>query len=427
MKKTISTIVWLLVMSLALSLPLSVVAATVTYNADTTISLPNNLTLTILNGSKIESITINDDSTLTVSTGSDTDLSLRSTARKDFSTTVSSGTSPNIGETCDVGLGYSQLAMSAATSTVTVTVSSTVLCGGDTSSTTTGTGSGTTGGGGGGGGEVTTTSGTTIGIGETSSVGSVTTSGKTLNMYQGSQANFSSVTSGGVSENHSAKITKVDLTSQTVTLTIQSDPVMITLAVGQSKNVDLNGDGKEDVIVKLKSLVVNKAELTFTSLHTAVARSGELIKLQCAANAGLNDPCRAVYYVGNNGKRYVFPNIKTYNTWYSDFSTVKIVTSDELAKYPIGGNATYRPGVKLVKITTDPKVYAVSANGALRWVTTAVIAQELYGDNWSSQIEDVPDAFFVNYRTGIDIGSAAGYSKTGAMDVSPSINSDKGL
>ena len=425
MRKTISIIVWLMVMSLTLSLPLSVLAATLSFNANTTILLPNSRSVTLLDTGRLESLVINDDSTLTVGTGSDTDFVLRSTNRYDFTTSNVSGT-PSLGEICDVSLGYSQLSFSGATSTVTVTVTGTVACGSDTSSSST-TSAGSSGGGGGGGGDTTASSGTTIGIGESASVGSVTTSGKTLNMYQGSQANFSSVVSTGVSENHSAKITKVDLTSQSVTLTIQSNPVTITLAVGQSQSVDLDGDGKNDMSVKLKSLVVNKTELTFTSLYTSVARSGELIKLQCAANAGLNDPCRAVYYVGNNGKRYVFPNIKTYNTWYSDFSTVKIVTSDELAKYPIGGNATYRPGVKLVKITTDPKVYAVASNGALRWVTTAAIAQELYGANWGGQIEDVPDAFFVNYRTGIDIGAAVAYSKTGAMDVSPNINTDKGL
>src|SRR3989344_2559457 len=97
------------------------------------------------------------------------------------------------------------------------------------------------------------------------------------------------------------------------------------------------------------------------------ASSGDLIKLQCSAGSGVNDPCRAVYYLGADGKRYVFPNEKTYKTWYSDFSGVQIVSATELSSYSIGGNATYRPGVKLVKITTDPKVYAVGGNGTLHW------------------------------------------------------------
>lgn len=48
----------------------------------------------------------------------------------------------------------------------------------------------------------------------------------------------------------------------------------------------------------------------------------------------------AVYYYATNGKRYVFPNEKTYLTWYANFSTVLSVTSSELAAMPIGGNVT---------------------------------------------------------------------------------------
>lgn len=157
------------------------------------------------------------------------------------------------------------------------------------------------------------------------------------------------------------------------------------------------------------------------------ASSGDLIKLQCAAGAGVNDPCRAVYYLGADGKRYVFPNEKTYKTWYADFSGVMTVSSTEMSSYAIGGNVTYRPGVKLVKITTDPKVYAVAGNGTLRWVTTAAIAQALYGTDWAKMVEDVADSFFVNYTVGSDIADAANYDKAAEMADSTTINADKNL
>ena len=75
-------------------------------------------------------------------------------------------------------------------------------------------------------------------------------------------------------------------------------------------------------------------------LSVGAAVSGDLIKLQCATGADVNDPCRAVYYLGANGKRFVFPNEKTYKTWYSDFSSVQTVSSTEMSSYTIGGNAT---------------------------------------------------------------------------------------
>ncbi|MFH0927918.1 MAG: M23 family metallopeptidase [bacterium] len=108
----------------------------------------------------------------------------------------------------------------------------------------------------------------------------------------------------------------------------------------------------------------------------------------------------SVYYCGADGRRYVFPNQHTYATWYPDFSTVLTITPENLAAMLLGGNVTYRPGVKLVKITTDPKVYAVDQNGLLRWVETPGIAVKYYGAAWMKNVEDIPDVFFVNYKIG---------------------------
>ena len=61
----------------------------------------------------------------------------------------------------------------------------------------------------------------------------------------------------------------------------------------------------------------------------------------------------AVYWYGADGKRYVFPNEKTYLSWYADFSGVQTVSDADLASIMIGGNVTYKPGVRMLKITTD--------------------------------------------------------------------------
>lgn len=151
---------------------------------------------------------------------------------------------------------------------------------------------------------------------------------------------------------------------------------------------------------------------------TLAASSGDLIKI--ANNS-------SVYYLGSNMKRYVFPNDKAYFTWYKDFSGVKTISQTELESYPIGGNVTYKPGVRMVKITTDPKVYAVAKNGTLQWVTSEAVAKALYGDMWNKQIDDVPDPFFVNYTIGSDVSSAASYDKATQTAGSATINDDKGL
>ncbi len=149
----------------------------------------------------------------------------------------------------------------------------------------------------------------------------------------------------------------------------------------------------------------------------AAVASGDLIKASLPA----------VYFYGGDGKRYVFPNEKTYKTWYSDFSTVKTVTDSELAAISIGGNVTYRPGVKMVKITTDPKVYAVAKGGVLKHVASEAVAVALYGADWNKQIDDVPDAFFTNYSVGSAVNAAAEFDKAAEMASATTINADKGL
>ncbi|MBI4121890.1 MAG: hypothetical protein HY461_01010 [Parcubacteria group bacterium] len=133
----------------------------------------------------------------------------------------------------------------------------------------------------------------------------------------------------------------------------------------------------------------------------AVVSEGDLVKASLAA----------VYYIGDNGKRYVFPNEKTYKTWWSNFSAVDTITDAQLAAIAIGGNVTYRPGARLVKITTDPKVYLVGGNGELHPINSEATALDLFGSSWAQKIDDVSDAFFTNYTvssetiaTGLGLG-----------------------
>ncbi len=125
-------------------------------------------------------------------------------------------------------------------------------------------------------------------------------------------------------------------------------------------------------------------------------------KAQAATTVASGDLIRgetfsAVYYMGADGFRYVFPNDKTYFTWYTDFDDVKWITDVELGRIQIGGNVTYKPGVKMIKINTDPKVYVVDAGGTLFAIGSEADATTLYGSTWNKKIDDVADAFFSNY------------------------------
>lgn len=135
----------------------------------------------------------------------------------------------------------------------------------------------------------------------------------------------------------------------------------------------------------------------------------------------------AVYYVGRDGFRYVFPNDRTYFTWYADFNTVKWISDADLATLQIGGNVTYKPGAKMIKINSDPKVYAVDAGGTLRWVTSEAVATAMYGSAWNTKIDDVPDAFFSNYKKGSDIETVEDFVPSEATADADDVSDDKNL
>jgi plastocyanin len=150
----------------------------------------------------------------------------------------------------------------------------------------------------------------------------------------------------------------------------------------------------------------------------ASIESGDLIR---------GESFTAVYYVGDDGFRYVFPNDRAYFTWYTDFDDVEVITDAELADIQIGGNITYKPGVKMVKINTDPKTYAVDAGGELRHVTSEDVAIALYGTDWNTKIDDIADGFFSNYTIGDAISSIGDFTPASVTADVVDINTDKGL
>ncbi|MCC7357536.1 hypothetical protein IT408_03450 [Candidatus Uhrbacteria bacterium] len=118
-----------------------------------------------------------------------------------------------------------------------------------------------------------------------------------------------------------------------------------------------------------------------------------------------------VYFFSNNGKRYSFPNLSVYQSWYPTGATITQITDQQLSNMPLGGNITYKPGMALVKITTNPKVYAVSKGGVLRWIASEELARALYGSDWNKKVFDVADVLFVNYTIGTPITQAKDYDK----------------
>ena len=168
----------------------------------------------------------------------------------------------------------------------------------------------------------------------------------------------------------------------------------------------------------LGSVAMLAAPLASQAAVTTSFSAGDLIK---------GESWSSVYYFAENGKRYTFPNEKTYFSWYANFDTVKTIPDTSLQALPLGGNVTYRPGYKMVKVDTDPRTYVVDQGGVLRHVPSEQLAETLYGMNWNNRIDDIADAFFVNYQIGTPLAIAADYSPADVMTLTPNISQDKNL
>lgn len=131
---------------------------------------------------------------------------------------------------------------------------------------------------------------------------------------------------------------------------------------------------------------------------------GTLVKLPSDHDA-TTQADSAVYYIGNDCKRHAFPNARVYDSWYDSFDSVSTITAAELASISLGKNVIYKPGVRLVKFLSLNNVYAVAADGKLRWVSSEAIAQIGYGTQWNKKVDDVSDAFYGDYTFGDDLAA----------------------
>lgn len=161
-----------------------------------------------------------------------------------------------------------------------------------------------------------------------------------------------------------------------------------------------------------------------TTPPPTTAVPGALLKFACPSGARVDHPCKAVYFYGTDGKRHAFSNDKVYFTWYGDFSGVVTVSQSFLSSLPLGKNITYRPGIKLVKFQTLNTVYAVAARGVLRAVASESVATALYGSAWAGGVDDISDAFFVDYTFGANINSASDYSPTAEASAITSVGAN---
>ncbi|MDP2631811.1 MAG: S8 family peptidase [Candidatus Uhrbacteria bacterium] len=118
---------------------------------------------------------------------------------------------------------------------------------------------------------------------------------------------------------------------------------------------------------------------------------------------------QSVYFIANDFSRYAFVNEDAYFTWQDSFDSVSSVTDATLGTLPLGGLMLPKPGVVLVKIQSNPVVYAVEENPVnelspiLREITSEQIAITMYGENWADYVIDISPSFWTRYTLGSPI------------------------
>ena len=235
-----------------------------------------------------------------------------------------------------------------------------------------------------------------------------------------------SVSVGGSSHT----VTVASATATAATMTIASDPVTVTVKKDQSVDVDTDANGINDLRVTYNGLnSTGKPEFTFAALEVTlgctmpsgmgvspVSGAQEAITAVAAGNFIKSSGFSTVYYVTTTCGRRAFMDSQTYFTWTADFDRVKTVSNATLSALPLQGVMLPKHNVVLMKIQSDPKVYAITETSGnmhkptLRWVSTEAVAKALYGNNWADYVVDVPATLFPRFSFGDAVLDAAGLS-----------------
>ncbi|MBN2884616.1 hypothetical protein JXE04_01700, partial [Patescibacteria group bacterium] len=111
-----------------------------------------------------------------------------------------------------------------------------------------------------------------IPMNESRSIGTITNAGTNILGYINSQANFQAPESSNSWQtgSHSLKISNLDLSNNTISITIYSEPQILDLQKGESKLVDLDGDAVSDIEVTFTNIYINRAEVTVKTLDSQI-------------------------------------------------------------------------------------------------------------------------------------------------------------
>lgn len=132
-----------------------------------------------------------------------------------------------------------------------------------------------------------------------------------------------------------------------------------------------------------------------------------------------------LYFHAADGKRYVFPDINIFKSWFGEqnLDQFEAQTKEKLYETGLGGNVTLRPGT-LMMTETDPKIYYITGNGQMKIFGNLTLLEKLYGKDYKSKIVTIPNFYFTQYE---NIGSVNNPEDIPEIIANITIDQDKGL
>jgi len=165
--------------------------------------------------------------------------------------------------------------------------------------------------------------------------------------------------------------------------------------IGSTEGTEMDSEGRN---VATGSGDYGTSPLDGTEEEISDVQSGQFIR-----SYGFS----SIYYVDPDLGRRVFWDTNTFFTWADSWDNVVWVTDATLPTLTFGDAFLPKPGVVLVKIQSDPKVYAIDEDGAgnpvLRWVPSEDVAIALYGSDWADYVIDIDATIFSKFEMGDDM------------------------
>lgn len=100
-----------------------------------------------------------------------------------------------------------------------------------------------------------------------------------------------------------------------------------------------------------------------------------------------------VYLVTDEYTRRPFPTESVFSTYADSFTDVVEISDDLITQLPMGRPVLPRAGSVLVKTQLDARVYEVSDNDQLVYLTSEAQAALRHGDSWNTLVIDLDQAF----------------------------------